>query len=211
MEFNLQNLINVYGEEYAYSYLLEYFRRPTSIVKFKDLFPNHLTTKSAPFHTEVLSALPLGGKQAYAAPRGFAKSTTIDVVGLSWVALTGHYRFILLISDTYTQAKMQLGALKAELEANEALHRIYGEFEGDTWGEDTIIVRSQEGPVMIMALGAGMKIRGLKFMQFRPQLAIIDDLENLEMVYSAERRAKLERWFLYDLIPGLAKEKILFI
>jgi len=35
---------------------------------------------------------------------------------------------------------------------------------------------------MILALGAGMKIRGLKFNQYRPELAVIDDLENTEMV-----------------------------
>lgn len=204
----IQPLIDLYGEAITRQYLLNRFRKPEAINEYKNLFPSHLTTSSAPFHSEILSQIPKGGKQAYAAPRGFAKSTTIDVIGLSWFALNGYYRFILLISDTYTQAKMQLGSLKAELESNEALQFIYGKnIKSEPWGEDTIVVNSRSGPVMIMALGAGMKIRGLKFLSFRPQLAIIDDLENLEMVYSAERRQKLERWFNYDLVPGLAKEK----
>jgi predicted phage terminase large subunit-like protein len=203
----IQPIIDQYGEAITRQYLLNRFRNPASIVEFKNLFPNHITIKNAPFHNEILSAIPKGGKQAYAAPRGFAKSTTVNVIGLFWLSLNSHYRFILLISDTYTQAKMHLAALKAELEANEVLQWLYGDIQGKTWGEDTIIVNGIDGPVMIMALGAGMKIRGLKFMQFRPQLAVIDDLENLEVVYSADRRLKLERWFNYDLIPGLSKEK----
>jgi hypothetical protein len=207
MTLQYQEIINLYGESIARQYFHQYFSDPSSIVEFKNLFPNHLTCKSAPLHDEILLSIPKGGKQADAAPRGFAKSTITNVIGLSWLSLNGYYRFILLISDTYTQAKLQLGSLKAELENNEMLHFIYGDFIGDIWGEDTIVINTPKGPVMIMALGAGMKIRGLKFLSFRPQLAVIDDLENLEMVYSSERRAKLERWFNFDLIPGLAKPK----
>lgn len=156
---------------------------------------------------EILSNIPKGGKQAYAAPRGFAKSTVTDVIGLSWIAVHSHYHFVLLISDTYTQAQLHLGALKDELESNKYLKWLYGDIRGKTWGEDTIIVNGTNGEMMIKALGAGMQIRGLRFKQYRPQLAIIDDLENLKAVYSPELRKKLERWFEFDLIPGLAKTK----
>lgn len=203
----IQSLIAKYGTEVAKSYLLQRFSGPLGIIDFKNLFPDHLSSKSPEFHDEILKALPIGGKNAFAAPRGFAKSTTVNVVGLSYLAVHSTYHFILLISDTYTQAKLHLGALKAELEQNSALHWLYGDVIGEPWGEDRIVVNGLNGPVMIMALGAGMKIRGLKFLQYRPQLAVIDDLENLEVVYSAERRAKLERWFNYDLQPGLAVPK----
>ena len=199
----IQTLINNYGQAVTKSYLLKRFSDAKNVSDFKFLFPNHINYRSPAFHDEILSAIAKGGKWAFAAPRGFAKSTITNVIGLAWAALTGRYRFILLISDTYTQAKLQLGSLKAELEQNPALKFIYGDLMGDPWGEDRIVINSEKGPVMIMALGAGMKIRGLKFLQFRPQLAVIDDLENLEMVYSAERRDKLERWFNFDLQPGL--------
>ncbi len=203
----IQSLIANYGTEVAKAYLIRRFSQPTGIIDFKNLFPNHLSATSPEFHDEILTALPKGGKHAFAAPRGFAKSTTVNVVGLSYLAVHSTYHFILLISDTYTQAKLHLGALKNELEQNQAIHWLYDGVMGDPWGEDRIVVNGINGPVMIMALGAGMKIRGLKFLQYRPQLAVIDDLENLEVVYSAERRAKLERWFNYDLQPGLAVPK----
>lgn len=203
----IQTLITRYGTEVAKALLIERFSRPMGIIDFKNLFPNHLSATSPAFHDEILTTLPSGGKNAFAAPRGFAKSTTVNVVGLSYLAIHSRYRFILLISDTYTQAKLHLGSLKAELEQNQLIHWLYDGVVGEPWGEDRIVVNGVGGPVMIMALGAGMKIRGLKFLQFRPQLAVIDDLENLEVVYSADRRAKLERWFNYDLQPGLSVPK----
>lgn len=203
----VREIIDKYGEVRAKAYLLQRYDNPAFISEFKFLFPNHLVSSSAPFHNEILSAIVQGGRQGYAAPRGFAKSTLINIVGLPWFALTGRYHFILLISDTYTQAKAHLGGLKQELETNKAIHWLYGDVVGNPWGEDRIVINGPDGPCMILARGAGMKIRGLKFLQWRPQLAVIDDLENSEMVYSPERRIKLARWLDYDLMPALAKPK----
>lgn len=204
---SLARLIHRYGELTTREYLRRRYSKAEHITEYKNLFPVHLTQKSPDFHNEILQAIPQGGKQAIAAPRGFAKSTTINVVGASWLILNSHYHFIVLISDTYTQAKMQLAALKTELETNEVLNWIYGNPRAGIWGEDTIEVQGTNGKTLVMALGAGMKIRGLKYNQYRPELAIIDDLENTELVYSAERRQKLENWFNFDLQPGLAKQK----
>jgi hypothetical protein len=203
----IRALIDKYGHEKARAYLRTFFAKPENLPYWTILFPNHVKTTSADFHIEILTNLPKGGKQAYAAPRGFAKSTVTDVIGLSWIAIHSHYHFILLISDTYTQAQLHLGALKDELENNKIIKWLYGDIKGKTWGEDTIIVNEDQDAVMIKALGAGMKIRGLRFKQYRPELAVIDDLENLDVVYSPERRKKLQRWFDFDLVPGLAKNK----
>ncbi len=52
-----------------------------------------------------------------------------------------------------------------------------------------------------MAKGAEMKFRGLKYGAHRPDLVVIDDLENDEIVESKERREKLRRWFSGTLMP----------
>jgi hypothetical protein len=57
----------------------------------------------------------------------------------------------------------------------------------------------------VVAKGQGMKVRGLKFNQYRPDKINIDDLENDELVESPERRAKLKRWFKMGVIPAMAK------
>lgn len=204
MKKTIQKIREEYGDDYVVPWLRRYYSKPENIFDFVNLFPNHVVDKSPEFHREILSDFPNGGRQANIAPRGMAKSTLTNVMGGSWFSLYNKKHFILLISDTYTQAKLQLGALKAELEDNELLHELFGNpVSKKTWGEDKIIVNGIHGETMIMALGSGMKIRGLKFKQHRPDLAIIDDLENQDIVSSKDRRVKLEKWFEFDLLPGL--------
>ena len=206
MQKTIQEIREKHGDTIANEWLKQYYAKPENIVEYLDLFPNHITSLTPEFHKEILLDMPKGGRQADVAPRGFAKSTLTNVIGGSWFSLYNKAHFILLISDTYTQAKLQLGALKAELEENPLLHGIYGNPVSKHWGEDRIIVNGLYGQTMLMALGSGMKIRGLKYKQYRPELAIIDDLENQDIVSSKDRRDKLERWFEYDLLPGLAKD-----
>jgi len=194
------------GKEKARKALFHYFKKPESIVDFSGLFSDHITDPQPSFHQNVLDFCLQPGWKAIAAPRGFAKSTLVNIFLAGWHALNAKKHFILIISDTITQAKLHLGGLKDELENNELINWIWGDVVGEVWGEERIVVNSPNGKVMIMALGAGMKIRGLKYQQYRPELVIIDDLENTEMVYSAERRQKVQRWFDYDLKSGVDKD-----
>jgi phage terminase large subunit-like protein len=124
------------------------------------------------------------------------------LVFLAWVVCNKKSNFILLISDTYSQAALFLEALKGELETNERLKDFYGKMSSAKWAEGEIIANG----TMIKSLGAGMKVRGLKYKEFRPDLIICDDLENDEAVESKDRREKFERWFTGALLPCMSKE-----
>ena len=164
-------------------------------------FPNHLKKQTPRFHEEILSLYLSQNKFiSVAAPRGHAKSTITDLVFLSWCIVHNKARFVLLISDTYSQATLFLESLKAELEANDMLKAFYGELKSDKWSEGEIVTNG----IMIKAIGAGMSVRGLKYLDSRPDLVIVDDLENDEQVQSLDRREKLERWFNGALIPSMA-------
>lgn len=165
-------------------------------------FSHHLKIESPPFHREIFKLFQSNiEKLAVGAPRGHAKSTITDLVYLAWEIVRKEKRFVLVVSDTYSQSVLFLEALKAEFEANEKLKSFYGDMMTDKWKEGEIII----GDTMIRAIGAGMKVRGLKYKESRPDLIIVDDLENDESVESLERREKLERWFNGALIPSLAK------
>lgn len=123
------------------------------------------------------------------------------MVYLAWEVVHAKKKFVLLVSDTYTQAALFLEALKAEFENNDKLKAIYGDMTSKNWSEGEIIVNG----TMIKAVGAGMKVRGLKYLEHRPDLILIDDLENDELVESPERRDKLERWFNGALLPSMGK------
>ena len=174
----------------------------------KFFFPHHLRLQSPPFHREIYETIESGNPRiAIAAPRGHAKSTVVDLVYLCWAIVHKKARFVLLISDTYSQAVLFLEAVKAEFESNEELKAFYGTMVSGKWSEGEILVNG----ILIKSIGAGMKVRGLKHRESRPDLVICDDLENDEMVESKERREKLENWFNAALIPSMDKDGRLIV
>lgn len=146
---------------------------------------------------------------AVAAPRGHAKSTVVSLVGVLHTALTKKSRFIIITSNTYNQAKLFLETIKRELSTNEMIKFVYGEQETDKWAEGEIELKCG---VKIMAKGCGQQMRGLKYMNTRPDFVVLDDLENDELVQSKERREKLERWFNAEVLPSLApKGRVVYV
>ena len=142
---------------------------------------------------------------AIAAPRGHAKSTAITH---SYTLANLCFReasFILIASDTETQAVMFLGDIKNELIENEKLRELFGikrlikDTETDVIGEFT-----DGQKFRIMAKGSGQSLRGVKWNGKRPDLIVGDDLENDEIVMNEDRRAKFRRWMNNALIPTLA-------
>lgn len=151
---------------------------------------------------ETLPALvdePGGARLACAAPRGEAKTTFVDVFFLLWCLVTDRKKYILIIADAFEQAASFLEAVKAELESNP---RLAADFvghcgQGRVWNVGTIITARN---VKVQAFGAGKRMRGLRHGPHRPDLALLDDLENDENVRSPEQRDKLEDWLLRTVL-----------
>jgi predicted phage terminase large subunit-like protein len=110
--------------------------------------------------------------------------------------------FCLLVSDTETQAAEFLGSIKGELIDNDELRSHFGvkKILKDT--ETNIIVQLDDGhKFRIVAKGSEQKVRGIKWLNKRPDLIVGDDLENDEIVMNPERREKFRRWFMNALLP----------
>lgn len=141
---------------------------------------------------------------AEALPRGFGKSTTMAVAFPLWVIVgqdplsrRGRYReplkhYILIIKDALDQARLELQALKDEIETNEKLLRDFGELKGEVWTKTEINTLND---VRVEVLGTGQKVRGRRFKQYRPDLVVADDLENMRSVRSPTQRMEVKRWF----------------
>lgn len=207
-----EDIVDEYGEEKAKAHLRRYFAKPENIPAFAMLFHAHVPTYPPDFHLEILELYTnTRGHVGGAAPRGFAKSTTTSVVYLAWRTLNATSRFSLLIGDTWSQAVLHLAAVKDELEDNVVIKWLYGDVMGSQWSEDEIIVmgiddNGKRQECKIMALGAGQKVRGLKFKNFRVQLMICDDLENDEAVQNKDRREKLRRWLVRAALPAIDRQ-----
>jgi phage terminase large subunit-like protein len=151
-------------------------------------------------------------KIAIAAPRRHAKSTAVTLAYTLACVLFRNRRYVLVVSDTITQATQFLGDLKKELADNDDLRKLFQirEFVKDT--EDDVIVMCEDGHTFrISAKGSEQKLRGLKWENKRPDLIIGDDLENDEIVLNPERRNKFKRWFYGALVPSLSSNGIIRI
>ena len=149
---------------------------------------------------------------AIAAPRGHAKSTAGTLAYTLASLLFRESTFALIVSDTESQACMFLGALKQELSDNEDIIELFGLKKDDKGlvrflkdSESDVIVEFADGhKFRVIAKGAEQKLRGLNWNGTRPNLVIVDDLENDELVMNKERRAKLKRWFFGALPPAMS-------
>ena len=153
---------------------------------------------------------------AIAAPRGHAKSTGVTLgYGLATLLFRDR-KFMLLVSDTESQAALFLGTFKQELQENQELIELFGikrneqglvKFVKDS--ETDIIVECEDGHrFRIIAKGAEQKLRGLIWNGSRPDIIMCDDMENDELVLNKERRDKMRRWFKGALLPCLSDRGI---
>ncbi len=134
-----------------------------------------------------------GTRQAVAAPRGHAKSTNLTFKDGLHAVLYGYKHYILILSDSSDQAEGFLEDIKTELEDNADILMDFGSLEGKkVWRTGTILTKTD---VKVEAIGSGKKVRGRKHRNWRPDLIVLDDIENDENVNTPEQRKKLKNWF----------------
>ncbi len=167
---------------------------------FRTYLPHYFNCKFAPFHYELVSLLErrpsLGDSVvvkpvAVAAPREFAKST-ITAFGYVLHQICFNLRkFVVLISDTQDLASDLTGYLYLEFCYNERLKHDFGKLVRDNWAVEDFTTLND---IRLLARGRGQRIRGLKHKQHRPDLVIMDDLENDSSARSPKRVQDLLRW-----------------
>lgn len=131
--------------------------------------------------------------QAIAAPRGEAKSTLVSRLFKLWCIVCAKKHFCVLAMDSIDQAYPMLESIKAELEFNPRLAMDFPEAtgQGRVWQAGTIITKND---IKVQVAGSGKKMRGWTHGAYRPDLIVLDDIENDEQVRNPEQRDKLESW-----------------
>lgn len=163
-------------------------------------FPHYVKSASTSFlHRHLFKRLPEiivspeGQNDAIAAPRGEAKSTYCSQLFPLWCIVRRVKNFIIILMDSTEQSATMVEAIKAELEANPRLALDFPEFcgRGRVWKEGIFLTSSG---VKVQGFGSGKRLRGLRHGPHRPDLAVLDDIENDENVRSSDQRDKLEAW-----------------
>lgn len=133
-----------------------------------------------------------GCRKGIAAPRGHAKSTTFTFKNTIHAILYEYKNYIIILSDSSDQAEGFLSDIKIEFEENALIIQDFGELQGKKWTDSTFTTKTN---IKVDAIGSGKKIRGRKHRNWRPDLIILDDVENDENVNTPEQRRKLANWY----------------
>ena len=141
-----------------------------------------------------------------AAPRGHAKSTSITLAYTLASLMFRKKKYAIIVGNNEDTASELLGILRTELQENELLRDVFGITSLPKDLATEIRVRFEDGhQFRIIAKGAGQKVRGRQWRGTRPDLIVIDDLEDDEMVESDTRRAKIKGWVLKALMPAMSR------
>lgn len=183
-------------------------------------FPHYMTHKTrSELHEHLFKRLPeiaehpKSRSEAIAAPRGEAKSTIATQLHTLWRICVNKTHFALIVMDSIDQAYPMLETIKAELESNPRLQTDFPQAcgQGRVWQAGQIV--TQNG-IKVAVAGSGKKLRGMRHGPYRPDLVVLDDIENDEQVENPVQRLKLQRWLEKAIKPlgGVGKKMdILYI
>jgi predicted phage terminase large subunit-like protein len=159
-----------------------------------------LPLKIADFHLKIYEDIADRSllKVAEIAPTGFAKSSIVSHAAVCWITAYAHYGEVLYISGSHEFACARLRIVRNEIESNELLRADFGLDQGEVWKDDELIVNNK---VRILARGKGSQIQGM-----RPDVIILDDLEDEEDVRSELKRAHLDEWLNLIVYNRLAPQ-----
>jgi hypothetical protein len=177
-------------------------------IKFtcKLLFPDIFYAPFSILHQQIFDLINSGYKKiAIAAPRGIGKTSIARTVAMRSI-LFRLQKFIVYISNSATSAEMQTENIKRDLISNQQIRKLFGNVK-DVINKDTGIDESFSkaswtafGDTFILPRGSGQQVRGLNWANHRPELVIIDDLENKDEIRNEDNRKKLKDWFWSDLM-----------
>jgi predicted phage terminase large subunit-like protein len=174
------------------------------VQKFASVFlKTYLEDSSPPFHRELFEIVNRseGKNVAIAAPRGHSKSTIMSFFYPLHSAIFGKKKFIVLISSSQDAARIHIEKIKKEIEGNTKIKAFFGNLQDPKkWNEYDIVLKNG---CRIVARGAGQNIRGIANLNSRPDLIIMDDVEDSREVQSPTSRTNLRRWLYGDVLPAI--------
>lgn len=132
--------------------------------------------------------------QAVIAPREHGKSTLGSFAIPTWASVYKKKNFIMFISANSDTAENFLGKTKKKIEST-AIIEDFGDLKGNTWNNEEI---NLSNGVWVVCTGWKSGLRGIN-KDTRPDLIILDDLEDKQTMESPALRKKLEKAFREEI------------
>lgn len=170
--------------------------------------PKYFYKPTPDFHYELVRRFFRPGNDYTAAPRGFSKTTILQLC-IAYSCVNGLDEFIPLIEKTWNEAAEVLEAIRDEFKMNDEILRVYGDLtKVNVKGKDQENIRDSAGDffvngVRLRAKGFDTPIRGLKSRHSRPTTVVIDDCESDEHIDNEEQRSKYLNNYIRGIIPAV--------
>jgi len=164
----------------------------------KVILSERFPTVFSQLHQEIFKILddPTIQRAVIAAPRGFGKTSIVNIGYTIKNIVFRDKKFIVPISNTASQAVLQSENIKRELLMNSEVRRLFGPMKSDNFSKE---VWETASGTMVMPRGGGQQVRGILFDRYRPDLIILDDVENKDDVKNPELRKAIKEWFFADV------------
>lgn len=139
-------------------------------------------------------------------PRGMSKTTLFNFL-ICYMVLFKLVRFAVYVSETATHAEQQMANVKRQIETNEAIKELFDDLvplksDPERWSTD--FIETLNG-VAIQCKGRGGQVRGLNVGGARPDIILLDDVEDKESVATDTQRDKTRAWFWGDVYPAISQ------
>lgn len=134
--------------------------------------------------------------------RESGKSTILTTALPVW-AVVGkpQKKYVLIVSQTQTQAQQHLANIAHELDTNELIRKDFWPYDYESNELGVTAINLKKFGARIIAVSKEQGVRGLRHGAHRPDLIIADDVEDSRTVAQQDARDKNFAWFTGELIP----------
>ena len=182
----------------------------------------YLRDTSPEFHRRLIQSYFSNKDEYIAAPRGFSKTTVIQLC-MSYSVANNIDKFIVLVEKTFMEAAEVIKVIHDEFTENERILGVYGPVVGKPVDKVPIeyytrearrdmvkAIREREAMgdifingVRIRAKGFDTTLRGLKSKEWRPTRIILDDVEKDEHINNPDQRKKYRDNYDKGVLPAI--------
>ena len=173
-----------------------------------------LTSEVPQFHKEIWGLLTDAEKERIllAIPRDHAK-TTLAKLCVVWYFLFTTHRFCTYLSNTNAIAKNACRDIMGFFR-NPNFQAVFGKVkilkESETeslWMFEIPMANGRVKQCILRAVGAGQQMRGINIDNQRPDITVVDDVEDNENTESELQQKKLDKWIFGPYLKALARKK----
>lgn len=177
----------------------------------KFFFPETFSAPHNALHKQMMDIIQSPARKiVIAAPRGLGKTSHMRTGLATRNILFRLSKFLVYITKSAENSITQTENLKRELIACKKIRQLFGSIKArdgvmDLEGSGVEFEESFSKKIwaaydtLVLPRGRGQQVRGLLYKSDRPDLILIDDLEDPDMIESDIYREKTKQWFFADV------------